>query len=478
MTGPFSPASRGDAAASGVTTSFGHQRFAVRAGFVALVILAGAAWFGRETLARVAAPRDLLVLAALVIGGALLALSVFLLFVVTPRVTRPAAMLAEVAEAVAGGNLNARTAQDLSTGELRRLAAAIDRMVAELSRVVGAMHTASQETAALATDITSGTDHMAAAAQQMASTSGELSRQSTEMAQTIQDMASDAARLVEVANVLTEGGLEGVDRNKRVRELARENRTRFEESAKALGALEAEVNANAATIGALADASEEIRAFVTFVQKMARQSKLLALNAAMEAARAGEQGQGFAVVAGEVRRLAAGASEAAGRTETLVRAVLDRVADSRASSGRAVGTVGSVMRATVQGLESFAQVEEAVADAEGWVASIESAANRSNGLVKDMTTRLDELARGTEAFAAAMQEVAASSEQQSASTHDIAAAAASLSSAAARLSQLVSSFTLASVTEAELPPPGPTDAEIAEARERRRTVEIGDPTFA
>jgi methyl-accepting chemotaxis protein len=185
---------------------------------------------------------------------------------------------------------------------------------------------------------------------------------------------------------------------------------------------------------------------VTFVQKMARQSKLLALNASMEAARAGEHGQGFAVVAGEVRRLAAQAAEAAERTEALVKNVLARIEQSRASAARTVDTVGVVLGATQHGFQSFGLIEQAVADADSWTLSIEQAANLSNQLVNEMTRRLETLARGTDSFAHAMQQVAASSEEQSASTQQIAAAATALALAAERLSKLVTSFRLERTT--------------------------------
>ena len=66
----------------------------------------------------------------------------------------------------------------------------------------------------------------------------------------------------------------------------------------------------------------------------------------------------------------------------------------------------------------------------------------ANTLARTMRTKLDSLANGTEAFAAAMQEVAASSEEQSASTEQIAAAAATLSGAAEHLSRLVANLRL------------------------------------
>jgi methyl-accepting chemotaxis protein len=87
--------------------------------------------------------------------------------------------------------------------------------------------------------------------------------------------------------------------------------------------------ATSADLERLTQAVDEVRDFVALVRKMARQSKLLSLNAAMEAARAGEQGTGFGVVASEVRRLAKTSSEAVDRTETLLAVMIARSAAAR-----------------------------------------------------------------------------------------------------------------------------------------------------
>lgn len=361
-------------------------------------------------------------------------------YYVSPVIGRQNSSLADVAEAVAAGDLTKRPAAARQGGQVGRLGRAMEAMTAEISRLATLIRASTKETTTFANEITGGTEHLAQAASSIALTASTLSHQAGEMADSIGLLASETSRLGEVARHLATGAQDGLDRNRRLKALASDNHERLDESSSRLGALAEDVQASAKAVDAAGAAADEIRAFVTLVQKIARQSKLLALNAAMEAARAGEQGEGFAVVANEVRRLAANASSAAEQTEGLIQGILARIDDARGASARALDRVQAVREATEHGRRSFTQVEEAVREADQWTAAMASSANAGDQLVSELHQRLTALNTGTQGFVHAMHDVAAASEQQSASTEEIAAAAAELSRTAEQLDRAASAF--------------------------------------
>jgi len=78
-------------------------------------------------------------------------------------------------------------------------------------------------------------------------------------------------------------------------------------------------------IGELEKQSNEVGEIVQAVVRIADQTNLLALNAAIEAARAGEHGKGFAVVADEVRNLAETSEKSARNIKELVNEIQSNV---------------------------------------------------------------------------------------------------------------------------------------------------------
>ena len=415
----------------GVTRGAPGSRWRIAAHLPEAEIAAGFATARRAILGATA-------MLVVVLAALLWAMDRFL----TRRISEPVRALAEAAEAVAGGDFSVQVRHLSADDEIGRTARAVAAMVAELRRLAQAIVLSTRETAIMSSEITAGSEEMAATAGEIANTASDLSVQATSMAEGIGSLATSAASLRALAAELEAGATEGVTRNASLRTLALENRAGLDASARSLGELGEDVHASASAIDALAKASGEIQSFVALVRMLARQSKLLALNAAMEAARAGDQGQGFAVVASEVRRLATMSSEAAERTEAVVGDVLRGIEESRITSGRAVAMADEVRATTARASSSFADIERAVAEAEAWTESVHQTSSTTHELVTAMTQRLDDLAGGTETFAAAMEEVAASSEEQSAATEEIAGAANTLLSAADRLARLVSELRL------------------------------------
>jgi methyl-accepting chemotaxis protein WspA len=240
---------------------------------------------------------------------------------------------------------------------------------------------------------------------QMAAAVKEISATSSELLATMEGVAAVAGQTAEAAE---------------------HGRTGLASMKDTMRQLERGTSSISARLAAIREKTADIGGVVTTITKVADQTNLLSVNAAIEAEKAGEHGLGFLVLAREIRRLADQTAVATLDIEQMVRHMQGAVTAGVMEMDRCAQEVKDVVSRTEDVNGQLSQI----------IGQVKTLSERFDSVNHGMRSQ----SQGARQIADAMSQLMDGARQSAASLKDFNAATAHLRDAVASLKQEISHF--------------------------------------
>lgn len=361
-------------------------------------------------------------------------------FVISMMISKPVKKISEAANQIANGDLTGEVITLRNRDELNDLAISFNTMTVNLRTMIEAVGATSEQVAASSEELQASAEQNTKASEQISEiveelatgTSGQVDIVSRS-SQAMNEMAVGSGQIAELAQSVSESAIAAANQSA-------EGNVIIQDAVEQMGSVQASITSLSQLMTGLGERSAEIGTITEVINGIARQTNLLALNAAIEAARAGEHGRGFAVVADEVRKLAEESSTSAQRITDLVQLMQqDTFQAVTAVKENSVETQNGMEVVTKAG-HAFEQILDAVNKVAGEIQEVSAGAEQMAASSDEVVKYMDEISTIAIGASEGTHNVSAATEEQLASMEEIAASSSSLSQMAEQLQEHVSKF--------------------------------------